>query len=58
MTISKTPKRQALTPAHAAEWAQMAQALALFLKHDKRELVRLADPGIRNWLSASLWARM
>ena len=35
-----------------------AQALALFLKNDKRQLVKLADPGIRNWLPASLWARM
>ena len=35
-----------------------AQALALFLKQDKRQLVKLADPGIRNWLPASLWARM
>lgn len=35
-----------------------AQALALFLKHDKRELVKRADPGLRNWLPESLWARM
>ena len=35
-----------------------AQALALFLKQDKRQLAKLADPGIRNWLPASLWTGM
>lgn len=35
-----------------------AQALSLFLKNDRRQLVKLADPGIRNWLPESLWMRM
>lgn len=35
-----------------------AQALALFLKHDRNELVKLADPGIKTWLPESLWTRM
>lgn len=35
-----------------------AKALALFLKHGKQDLVKMADPGIKTWLPASLWARI
>lgn len=35
-----------------------AKALALFLQQHKKTLVKQADPGIKTWLPAALWARM